>query len=89
VTSVDGVRHPEHAAVSQELHRWYNSPVPEIGLDGTPHWFGFTCPTGPGRARLVLSIGDPAQVPGAPAALYRRLGFTDEVYWYSRYELRR
>ncbi|MGH3273067.1 MAG: GNAT family N-acetyltransferase, partial [Streptosporangiaceae bacterium] len=23
---------------------------------------------------------------GAPAALYRRLGFTDEVYWYSAYE---
>jgi GNAT superfamily N-acetyltransferase len=26
---------------------------------------------------------------GRPAALYRRLGFTDEVYWYRRYELRR
>ena len=26
---------------------------------------------------------------GAPAALYRRLGFTDEVYWYSRYQLSR
>jgi hypothetical protein len=23
---------------------------------------------------------------GAPAALYRRLGFTDEVYWYSKFE---
>jgi hypothetical protein len=23
------------------------------------------------------------------AALYRRLGFTDEVYWYSRYQLSR
>jgi hypothetical protein len=22
VTSVDGVRHPDHDAVSQELHRW-------------------------------------------------------------------
>jgi hypothetical protein len=64
---VDGVRHPDHDAVSQELHRWYNSAVPEIGLDGTAHWFGFTCMTGPGRA----------------------LGFTDEVYWYSRYELSR
>jgi len=62
------VRHPEHDAVSQELHGWYNAAVPEIGLDGTAHWFGFTCLTGPGRARLVLSIGDPAQVPGALAA---------------------
>jgi ribosomal protein S18 acetylase RimI-like enzyme len=26
---------------------------------------------------------------GAPAALYRRLGFTDEVYWYSKYDLAR
>ncbi len=26
---------------------------------------------------------------GAPAALYRRLGFTDEVYWYRKYELTR
>jgi len=68
VTSVGGVRHPEHDAVSQELHGWYNAAVPEIGLDGTAHWFGFTCLTGPGRARLVLSIGDPAQVPGALAA---------------------
>jgi len=68
VTSVDGLRHPEHDAVSQELHRWYNSAVPEIGLDGTAHWFGFTCMTGPSRARIVLSIGDPAQVPGALAA---------------------
>ena len=24
---------------------------------------------------------------GRPAALYRRLGFTDEVYWYRQYEL--
>jgi GNAT superfamily N-acetyltransferase len=24
---------------------------------------------------------------GRPAALYRRLGFTDEVYWYRKYEL--
>jgi ribosomal protein S18 acetylase RimI-like enzyme len=24
---------------------------------------------------------------GAPAALYRRIGFTDEIYWYRKYEL--
>ena len=35
MTSADGVRHPDHDAVSQELHRWYNTAVPEIGLDGT------------------------------------------------------
>ncbi len=26
---------------------------------------------------------------GAPATLYRRIGFTDEIYWYQRYELSR
>jgi ribosomal protein S18 acetylase RimI-like enzyme len=24
---------------------------------------------------------------GAPAALYRKIGFTDEIYWYQKYEL--
>lgn len=85
--------HPEHDAVSREVHRWYNSAVPEIGLDGAAHWFGFACMTGADRARVVLSIDDPAEVrarsrPRAPAARYRRLGFTDEVYW-RRYELSR
>jgi hypothetical protein len=52
--------HPEHDAVSREVRRWYNAPVPEIGLEGTEHWFGFVVETGPYRARAVLSIGDPA-----------------------------
>jgi GNAT superfamily N-acetyltransferase len=62
------MRHPEHDAVSQEVRRWYNSSFPEIGLEGTAHWFGFTCRTGTDQARIVLSIGDPAQVPDALAA---------------------
>jgi hypothetical protein len=114
--------HREHDAVSQVVRGWYTSAVPEIGLEGTERWFGFAGQTGPGRARVVLSIADPAEVPaapaaaraacaagsrwvaaarraggrsqiinaadgGAPAARYRRLGFTAEVYWYSTYEL--
>jgi len=80
VTIVDGVPtlHPEHGAVSREVHRWYNSAVPEIGLDGTAHWFGFVTDTGPYWARAVLSIGDPAQVPAALAdlrAAYPAIGF--------------
>jgi GNAT superfamily N-acetyltransferase len=67
VTIVDGV-HPEHDAVSREVHRWYNSSVPEIGLDGTAHWFGFTCMIGADRARVVLTIDDPAGVPAALTA---------------------
>ncbi len=65
---VDGV-HPEHDAVSREVRRWYNSAVPEIGLDGAAHWFGFACMIGPDRARVVLSIADPAEVPAALAAV--------------------
>ena len=32
-------------------------------------------------AKLLATDGD------APAALYRRIGFTDEIYWYRKYEL--
>jgi ribosomal protein S18 acetylase RimI-like enzyme len=68
VSSVPPV-HPEHDAVSREVHRWYNSAVPEIGLDGTAHWFGFVTGTGPAEARAVLSISDPALVTAAIADL--------------------
>ncbi len=61
--------HPEHDAVSSEVRRWYSSAVPEIGLDGEAHWFGFVCMIGPDRARVVLSIADPAEVPAALAAM--------------------
>jgi GNAT superfamily N-acetyltransferase len=36
-------------------------------------------------ARSVIINADPADT---PIQLYRRLGFTDEVYWYDCYELR-
>jgi hypothetical protein len=42
--------------------------VPEIGLDGAAHWFGFACMVSANRARIVLSIADPAEVPAALAA---------------------
>ena len=60
--------HPEHDAVSREVRSWYTAPVPEVGLDGAAHWFGFACMTGTDRARVVLSISEPAQVPAALAA---------------------
>jgi hypothetical protein len=37
-----------------------------------------------GRRSLMIN----AIEGGAPEALYRRLGFTDEVFWYSKYEYR-
>jgi ribosomal protein S18 acetylase RimI-like enzyme len=40
---------------------------------------------GVGAGCRSLSIN--ADDPGRPAELYRRLGFTDEVYWYRRYRL--
>ena len=68
IPSPGSALHPEHDAVSRVVRGWYNSAVPEIGLDGTTHWFGFACRTGAGRARVVLSIADPAGVPSALAA---------------------
>jgi hypothetical protein len=60
--------HPEHDPVSREVRSWYHAPVPEIGLEGTAHWYGFACMIGADRARVVLSIADPAEVPAALAA---------------------
>jgi GNAT superfamily N-acetyltransferase len=61
-------QHPEHDVVSREVRGWYTSAVPEIGLTGTTHWFGFAAMTGADQARVVLSIADPAEVPAALAA---------------------
>jgi GNAT superfamily N-acetyltransferase len=41
--------------------------------------------TASGCRSLIINATDG----GRPAALYRRLGFTDEVYWYRKYELAR
>jgi GNAT superfamily N-acetyltransferase len=40
-----------------------------------------------GRAEGCRSLTINADDPGRPAELYRRLGFTDEVYWHMRYRL--
>lgn len=41
--------------------------------------------TANGCRSLIINATDG----GAPAALYRRIGFTDEIYWYQKYELSR
>jgi len=63
----DKARHPCHDAVSATVRGWYTSPAPEIGLEGTTHWFGFACMLGADLTRVVLSISDPADVPAALA----------------------
>jgi GNAT superfamily N-acetyltransferase len=60
--------HPEHEAVSRKVRSWYTTAVPEIGLSGAAYWFGFACMIGAGRARVVLSIADPAEVRAALGA---------------------
>lgn len=65
IRSPGNARHPEHDAVSREVRSWYTTAVPEIGLDGAAYWFGFACMIGADRARVVLSIADPAEVPDA------------------------
>jgi hypothetical protein len=44
---------------------------------------------GAGTANGCRSLIINATDGGAPAALYRRIGFTDEIYWYQKYELSR
>ena len=41
--------------------------------------------TAGGCRSLIINATDG----GAPAALYRRIGFTDEIYWYRKYDLAR
>jgi ribosomal protein S18 acetylase RimI-like enzyme len=60
--------HREHDAVSRVVRGWYASAVPEIGLAGADYWFGFACRLSGRRARVVLRIGDPDEVPAALAA---------------------
>jgi ribosomal protein S18 acetylase RimI-like enzyme len=45
------------------------------------HWVD--AGTAAGCRSLIINATDG----GAPAALYRRIGFTDEIYWYRKYEL--
>jgi GNAT superfamily N-acetyltransferase len=68
IPSPDTGRHHDHDAVSREVRSWYTSAVPEIGLDGAAHWFGFACMVAADRARVVLSIADPAEVQAALTA---------------------
>ncbi len=68
IRSANSARHPEHDAVSREVRSWYTTAVPEISLDGAAYWFGFACMIGADRARVVLSIADPAEVPAALGA---------------------
>jgi ribosomal protein S18 acetylase RimI-like enzyme len=54
-----------------------------IGQAMIAHW------AGAGMADLCRSLIINATDGGAPAALYRRIGFTDEIYWYRKYALAR
>ena len=54
-----------------------------IGQAMLAHW------ADAGMAARCRSLIINATDGGAPAALYRRIGFTDEIYWYRKYELAR
>jgi GNAT superfamily N-acetyltransferase len=60
--------HPRHDAIARAVRGWYTEAVPEVGIVSSEHWFGSLCLTGPDRARVVLTIDEPDQVPRALAA---------------------
>jgi ribosomal protein S18 acetylase RimI-like enzyme len=59
--------HPEHDAVAREVSGWFAASAPEIGYEVTERWYGYQSDLGPGQARVILRVGEPAQVPAALA----------------------
>lgn len=58
-------RHPEHDAVAAEIAGWYTASTPGIGREISEFWYGYHCNLGPDRARVILRIDEPDQVPAA------------------------
>jgi len=57
--------HPEHDAVAAEVASWYTASTPEIGHEVNELWYGYHCNLGPDKARVVLRVDEPGQVPMA------------------------
>lgn len=60
--------HPDHDAVAAELRSWYTTSTPEAGIEVTEHPFGYLSNADhPDPTRLLLTVDDPEEVPGALA----------------------
>lgn len=57
--------HREHDAVAAEVASWYTTSTPEIGREVNRFWYGFHFNLSPSRARVILRVDEPDQVPPA------------------------
>lgn len=53
--------------MAREVRGWFTTPTPEIGYQVGEHWYGYASNLGPARARVILTIDAPDQVPTALA----------------------
>lgn len=72
-------RHREHDSIAAALRSWYTTSTPEAGVEITAHSFGFLSDADrPDPLRVLLTLEDPDQVPGA-IALAAELAGTDQL----------
>jgi GNAT superfamily N-acetyltransferase len=73
--------HPQHDDVADEVRGWYTSPAPEIGYEVGTHWYGYHSDLSPTRARVILRIDRPDQVPAALADARTASGMRALTIW--------
>jgi GNAT superfamily N-acetyltransferase len=57
--------HPEHDAVADEIQGWFTNSAPEIGYEVAACWYGYQSDLAPAKARVILRVDEPGQVPAA------------------------
>jgi GNAT superfamily N-acetyltransferase len=67
--------------VAAEVRGWFTTPAPEIGYEVTEHWYGHQSDLGPEQARVILSAGEPGQVPAALAHARAAAGTRSLTIW--------
>jgi ribosomal protein S18 acetylase RimI-like enzyme len=73
--------HPEHDDVADEVRGWYTTSAPEIGYEVGTHWYGYHSDLSPTRARVILRIDRPDQVPAALADARTASGMRALTIW--------
>jgi GNAT superfamily N-acetyltransferase len=73
--------HPDHDAVASEVRGWFTTSAPEIGYEVASHWYGDLSEIGDRRARLILSVDKPADVPAGLTAARAAHPGADLTIW--------
>jgi GNAT superfamily N-acetyltransferase len=67
--------------VAREVRSWFTTPAPEIGYQVSEHWYGHLSNLSPARARVILTIDAPGQVPAALAEASSACGHRALTIW--------